>query len=56
MEREKKSSFKNFLQESSLLLLSTLPVMVGSTISPGLSTIAGEFVSIDNFVYWLFVR
>ncbi|MHA1442474.1 MAG: MFS transporter, partial [Candidatus Heimdallarchaeota archaeon] len=51
MEREKKSSFKNFLQESSLLLLSTLPVMVGSTISPGLSTIAGEFVSIDNAAF-----
>jgi len=48
LEREKKSSFKNFLQESSLLLLSTLPVMVGSTIAPGLKTIAEEFSTVPN--------
>jgi MFS family permease len=36
------------MQEISLLLLSTLPVMVGATISPGLKTIAEEFSSIPN--------
>jgi len=46
--RENKNSFQNIVQEISLLLLSTLPVMVGSTIAPGLKTIAEEFSSIHN--------
>jgi len=48
LRKEQKTSFQNFLQEASLLLLSTLPVMVGSTISPGLKTIAEEFSTIPN--------
>ena len=48
MIRENKNSLQNILQEISLLLLSTLPVMVGSTIAPGLKTIAEEFSSIPN--------
>jgi MFS family permease len=37
-----------FLRETSLYFLSTLPVMVGSAISPGLKTIADEFSSVPN--------
>jgi len=48
LKREKKNSFKNFLQEGTLLLLSTLVVMVGSTIAPGLKTIATEFESVPH--------
>ena len=51
LRQEKKTSFRNFLQEISLLLLSTLPVIVGATISPGLKTIAEEFSTIPNAAF-----
>ncbi len=47
-EDKSKSPFREFLQEVTLLLLSTLTVMIGTPLSPGLSKISDHFVVMEN--------
>ena len=43
-----KNTFREFLQEVTLLFLSTLTVMIGTPLSPGLSKISDHFALVEN--------
>jgi len=47
-ETENKNRFRDFLQEATLLLLSTLTVMIGTPLSPGLLKISDHFAGVEN--------